>query len=392
MKVFTLIFAIIVTTLTLNAQTSKRAILLYVDGFHPDATKKYKLPNIQELIDGGTEVEEGVMAFPIHPTIWPYGQYHTTSFPNISTLAGTLFLDEKQHFFPDDLADTDKTLHSAGSNSYRSLNVAFDFHLTESGLKDSELIDFFIVTYKEEGDLQFSRIHLQELGGAGRVESGKNLSNDPWAQNIWAENSPYSKKLIETDKQIGRLIDFLRESDLLDSTLIVFMGDGQAPTGWHTYMDEEASLTPIVFYGSNIKNGYKVKYAENIDVIPTIAKAMNVKMNFSNGGTGMVLTEIFEGNNTVLEHPQWVKRINSQLREYTVLKAKADIRSAEDPKMNILLMELMHSKLSEYQFYNYDRLLEWKSATSLETMYKANENVLGILKDALDGNYRFSKI
>ena len=363
----------------------KRVILLYIDGFNPKSFEKYRLPNLEQLKSEGTSVEKGIMTFPVHPTIWPYGKYHTTSLPNIATLAGTMFLDGKQHFFQHDLPEQYTTLNAGGSRAYRSMNDGFDYTLTEA-VSDRALIDFVINTFEKEGDVQFSRIHLQQSGAAGRMESGKQKADVPWAQNIFAENSPYGKAVINADKEIGRLFSYLKEKEEWDSTLIVFMGDGQAIQGWHLYMFEDSWLMPIVFHGPNIKRNHTIPYAENIDVIPTIAWLWNIQMKNVNGGTGRVLKEIKvgEADQPQTEHPRWTEKINKQIKEYVLLKAKADLISATDPKMNLLLMELMHNGLSKHQFYGYDRILEWKEAGTLQQMYEANQWVIEQLKEQLN--------
>ena len=358
----------------------ERVILLYIDGFHPIAFEKYSLPNLQELKTGGTSADKGIMTLPVHPTIWPYGANHTTSLPNVTTLAGTMFIDKKQHFFHHDLPESYVTLNAGGSNAYRSMNDGFDYVLTDA-VPDSKLIDFALSTFEKEGDIKFSRIHLQQSGYAGRIESGKQKNNVPWAQNIFAESSPYGKAVVNADKEIGRLIDYLKNNNKWESTLIVFMGDGQALAGWHLFMYEDSWLTPIIFHGPGIKKNHTIPYAENIDVIPTIAWLWNKDMKNMNGGTGRILKEIKEAQPDMpaSPHPQWTEKINDQLKEYTILKAKADILSAEDPEMNLLLMELMHDGLSAHQFYHYDRILEWKNAGTLQQMYESNQWVINAI-------------
>jgi len=377
-KLMLIIMCIYVYISPANAQEKiERVILLYIDGFHPRALNEFDLPNIKELIAEGTSAEKGIMTLPVHPTIWPYGANHTTSLPNITTLAGTMFIDSKQHFFHHDLPDEYITLHAGGSDAYRSMNDGFDYTLTDN-LPDSQLIDFTINTFEKEGDIRFSRIHLQQAGLAGRIQSGKQKDDVPWKQNIFARNSPYERAIRNADKEIGRLFTYLKEKNKWDSTLIVFMGDGQAVEGWHLYLFEDAWLTPVIFHGPGIKKNHTIPYAENIDVIPTIAWLWNKPMGNTNGGTGRILKEIKIGepDQSSTEHPRWTEKINNQLKEYNVVKAKADILADKDPAMNLLLMELMHSNLSEHQFYDYDRILEWKDAGSLQAMYESNQWVI----------------
>ena len=382
----TLIFISMTAFVTSVAANEKiqRVILLYIDGFHPLALEKYHVPHLRQLASEGTSAERGIMTFPAHPTIWHYGTFHTTSLPNITTLAGTMLLEEKQHFFHHDLPDNFVTLHAGGSTAYRSMNDGFDHTLTDN-VDDDKLMDFVLNTFRKEGDIQFARIQLQNSGTAGRTTSGEQEADVPWAQNIFAPGSPYQKAVENADKEIGRLFRYLKETGKWDSTLLVFMGDGQAIAGWHLFMFEDSWLTPIIFHGPDIKKNHTIPYAENIDVIPTIAWLWDKKMGFTNGGTGRILKEIKVGEPDIpaTVHPRWTEKINRQLKEYTVLKAEADILSAEDPKMNLFLMKLMHSGLSKHQFYNYDRILEWKQAGTLSEMYESNQWVIDQLKNVL---------
>lgn len=372
LKVWLAVLLLVVPVTVIAQQSSdiERVILLYIDGFNPQALTRYDLKNIKQLQQDGSSVREGVMTLPVHPTIFHYGQFHTTSLPNITTLAGSMFLDERQHFFHHNLPKHYIKLHAAGSNAYRSMNDGFNYVLTSSTVKDSALIDFTINAFEAEQDIQFSRIHLQEAGYAGRLGVGRQAGN----ATIWDENSPYKEAVINADQQIGRLFDYLKAKGKWDSTLIVFMGDGQAKYGWHLYMFEESWQTPIIFHGPKIKKNYQIPYAENIDVIPTIANIWGVELNNINqGGAGIVLDDIVIGRSSNKPHPQWTKKINQQHKDYIVLKAKADLLSATDPKVNTALMEMMHGELSAHQFYSFERIMEWRQASSLEAMYNANQ-------------------
>ncbi len=83
------------------------------------------------------------------------------------------------------------------------MNEGFDYTLAEA-VRDKEIIEFVIGAFEKEGDVKFSRIHLQEAGYAGCIESGKQQQHVPWAQNIFAVNSPYGKAVVNADKEMGR--------------------------------------------------------------------------------------------------------------------------------------------------------------------------------------------
>ena len=369
-----------------------RAILLKIDGLHPEAIDRFALSNIQALRDRGTRADEGVLLFPAHPTVGVYGAWHTTSFPNVSTLAGTAFLEQRPVFLQHVLRSRGKTLHAAGSAAYRSLNDGFDYVLTTSGVTDAEVIDFVIDTFEAAGDVVFSRIMLQRTGVAGRVQSGKNLSDDPWAQDIFHPDSPYARAIRQADEQVGRLAAFLAERGQLDDTLFIVMGDGQSPHGWHLTLDEQAALTPIIFAGPGVGQGRTIPYAENIDVAPTIAALMNLDPPNADGGAGRVLTGVF-ADGEAQDHPRPLATLNEQIRTYRQHHAQAVLAAAGDPKMNLLLMELDHRLLSEHQFFTPERIMEWNAAGDLDGMIEANAWVLETLRLALeDGVYRFGAL
>ena len=377
----------------------ERVIMLYIDGLHPEALTRYSLPHISRLRDRGTAAERAVMPFPAHPTVGHYGEWHTTSFPNVATLAGTAFLEERPRFLQHMFSDKGATLHAAGSTSYRSLNDGFDFTFTQSGARDSELIDFYIDRYEAEGDVVFARIMLQDTGTAGRVESGRNAVGSSWSQDIFAEDSPYEEALKTADAEIGRLLDFLGEKEELDDTLIILLGDGQSRHGWHLTLDADSETTPLIIAGPGVRQGHTISYAETIDIVPTVSHLMGTTPPNTDGGSGRILYSVLfsprEENPTrtervAVDHPRLLERINSQIREYERLKAEATLRAFQEPAMNLLLMELDHELLSPSQFHGQDRLMEWSEAESLEAVAESNGAALAILRAALnEGRYYF---
>jgi N-acetylglucosamine-6-sulfatase len=90
----------------------------------------------------------------------------------------------------------------------------------------------------------------------------------------------YCETLLAVDESVGRLLDLLREKKLLDSTLIIFMGDNGFLFGEHGLIDkrnayEESMRVPMVMQCPElIKSGLVVeRMAANIDVAPTILEA-----------------------------------------------------------------------------------------------------------------------
>ncbi len=90
----------------------------------------------------------------------------------------------------------------------------------------------------------------------------------------------YAETLYGVDESVGRIMDYLKDQGLLESTLIIYMGDNGFQFGEHGIIDKrtayEASMrVPMLAYCPElIKPGTVVKkVVANIDVAPTILEA-----------------------------------------------------------------------------------------------------------------------
>lgn len=94
----------------------------------------------------------------------------------------------------------------------------------------------------------------------------------------------YAETLYGVDESVGRILGYLKEQGLLESTLIVYMGDNGFQFGEHGIIDKrtayEASMrVPMLAYCPEIiKPGTVVKQVvANIDVAPTLLEAAGLK-------------------------------------------------------------------------------------------------------------------
>ena len=90
----------------------------------------------------------------------------------------------------------------------------------------------------------------------------------------------YCETLLAVDENLGRIFDFLVERDLLDSTLLVYMGDNGFQFGEQGLIDKrtayEASMrVPFLMHCPEVIRGGSVikKVVANIDVGPTLLEA-----------------------------------------------------------------------------------------------------------------------
>jgi N-acetylglucosamine-6-sulfatase len=94
----------------------------------------------------------------------------------------------------------------------------------------------------------------------------------------------YAETLVGVDESLGRILAYLKEQGLLESTLIIYMGDNGFQFGEHGLIDKrtayEASMrVPMLAYCPEIiKPGTVVKQVvANIDIAPTILEAAGLK-------------------------------------------------------------------------------------------------------------------
>jgi hypothetical protein len=65
--------------------------------------------------------------------------------------------------------------------------------------KDEDNIRYAIELLRDN-DIKFMRLVLQDTGSAGQLVADGRLKNEPWAENIWARNSPYIKAALNADR------------------------------------------------------------------------------------------------------------------------------------------------------------------------------------------------
>lgn len=357
---------------------AERAVLFYFDGLHPDAIARFDLPNLKRLQAEGTTVEKAIMTFPWHPTTGAYGQMHTTSLPNPITMTGSIFLRPNQKMLQDVLPRDVDTAIATGSKAYDSISPGYEIvNLVDTS--DAELTDIILQTL-EQHDPKFYRIQLQDVGRAGYQTI--NASDDTsWQADIWHSDSPYEAAAREADRQLGRFIDKMKELGRWESTLFVFMADGQSRHGWHLPMDEESWQTPMIFHGAGVKKGYTISYAENIDVVPTITYALSVETPNPGAGAGRVLRSIFIDEPETANVPKRMLRLNEQIKEYLLLTAELRLQSVKDPSIDNLLMRSQNAFTNNpLPFLGIDQIDRWYEAGSFDALLERNEAALEYLR------------
>ena len=124
-----------------------------------------------------------------------------------------------------------------------------------------------------------------------------------------------------------------------------------------------------------------ISYAENIDVIPTIAHALGIEAPSPGAGSGRVLKSIFIDEPKTSDAPQRMLRFNQQIKEYLLLTAKLRLQSIEHPHIDNLLMRSQNALTDNpLPFLGIDQIDRWYQAGSFDKLLERNEAALKYLQ------------
>lgn len=120
------------------------------------------------------------------------------------------------------------------------------------------------------------------IHGVDHMETGP-YDNDP-VPSFDDLYRGYSETLHGLDENIGRVLDYLDESGLSRSTLVVYMGDNGFALGEHGFYDkrdafEESIRVPMLAYAPGmIEPGTRItQMVQNIDIAPTLLDAAGIE-------------------------------------------------------------------------------------------------------------------
>ncbi len=119
----------------------------------------------------------------------------------------------------------------------------------------------------------------------------------------------YNETLLSVDESIGEVIEFLEQNDMLENTLVFYMGDNGFSFGEHGLIDkrhayEESIRVPLLVYGAGnlLAKDSVSQLIQNIDIGPTILELAGLKAPASMDGYSFL--PLLKG-----ENPEWRDRI-----------------------------------------------------------------------------------
>jgi len=289
-------------------------IQFIIDGLMQDAVNtaiNAGAENLKYFANNGVVVEEAYSNSPVGRVKLPDGTepWRGASPPNIGMHTGTHVFENQEldDIFLSAKREGIKSVYVGGHTLYDVFTTA-DIHYAEI-MPDKKVLDLGIKHIKEDG-VRLVRLHLQEIRSSWKGPAGK---TNP--------NSKYIKAILNADAQLGKLVTFLKNEGLWETAYFIISADhGMGTLRKSNHLSEQLSSWQIYmnFYGSGIKKGATIPYAESPDVALMTNHFMGLKplkgytskLNYlkNNSTTGVFLKNIFEGNSDNLKHPQWIKR------------------------------------------------------------------------------------
>ncbi len=141
--------------------------------------------------------------------------------------------------------------------------------------------------------------------------SGKALAE--WKYQRYMHD--YMRVIRSVDRNVGRVIEYLRANNLLDNTMIVYTSDQGFYMGEHGWFDkrfmyEESFRTPLLVYLPGGKQGDIPQMVQNIDYAPTILDLAGVAIPDDIQGESFL--PLLQGK----KMPHWRKSLYYHFYEY----------------------------------------------------------------------------
>ena len=123
----------------------------------------------------------------------------------------------------------------------------------------------------------------------------------------------YAETLLAVDDSVGRIVQLLQDRGLLDSTIVMFMGDNGFAFGEHGLIDkrtayEESMRVPLLMAGGGLPAGRSIEeVVANIDIAPTVLEAAGLTPPAMDGRSILPLVrgERIAWRNTLLYEYYW---------------------------------------------------------------------------------------
>ncbi|EJW97902.1 mucin-desulfating sulfatase (N-acetylglucosamine-6-sulfatase) [gut metagenome] len=228
------------------------------------------------------------------------------------------------------------------------MDIVYDVKMDRPGLKTRLSDSYHNMTHRlDSTDLNAYDAFYNALSADfySRNLKGKELAEFKYQRYM----RDYAKVLKTLDDNVGRTLDYLKETGLLDSTLIVYTSDQGFYMGEHGWFDkrfmyEESFSTPLVMRLPSGTKGEISELVQNIDYAPTFLDIAGAPI--PKDIQGVSLLPLLEG-----KHPKsWRKSLYYHFYEYPAehaVKRHYGVRTEDGWK-------LIHfyNDINEWELYN----------------------------------------
>ena len=294
-------------------QKPDRVIMFIIDGLAVGAMDRIEMPRLRQLAQEGTHYRAMHLPLPGHPEKsedYPW----SSSMANPMLMSGTPFigLDGIREAMIQHQFQEKETAFVVNAFSYVEVSGGFDTYISTPHRRDALVIDNTKEVMLEKNPV-FLRVHLQRPGTEGEKVSKERYADEPFYRNIWHEQSLYRIACERADLQLGRFVDWLKEQNLWEGTVLLIFGDhGQADEGWHEPYSPPSSITPLIVSGQGVASGRTLDYSEIIDIVPTIAWLLGREAPAHS--LGRILREAFDPDLPAPDTPRRIEQLNHLLR------------------------------------------------------------------------------
>jgi len=159
------------------------------------------------------------------------------------------------------------------------------------------------------------------------------LDKEELAKNITPLKNRYLNAVHHLDSQFGRVFDYLQQNNLLDSTIVILLGDHGEEFMEHGYWGHNSTFvdpqtrTPLVLWVPGKKPGVHDKMTSHMDIIPTIMPLLGVGNPVGDYSTGLDLFSDQQRTSTTLADWSRVAYVDNDVKIVMPIKFNGLMRS-----------------------------------------------------------------
>jgi len=208
--------------------------------------------------------------------------------------------------------------------SHKAVHAGFNPARRHEGMYEDEIYtppaSYGMTTEDKVGSLEQNNLHNPKYDyGEGNLPDWVKEQRFSWhgVDYMYHQNNSnleslvrrYCEALMAVDESISTIMDYLEANGLLESTMVIYMGDNGFSFGEHGLIDkrhfyEESAKVPLLIHCPEQFKGDQVEkhLVQNIDIAPTILESFGIQK--PDHMQGLSLMPLLKG-----EEPEWRDRV-----------------------------------------------------------------------------------